>query len=346
MGEWFYCLILSLLVVGASAPIAEETSSILNSGRFPASEDIAIENSRPHSPSISAASAEDLAKFGLNEDGTPMASSNRTANSPRITTKPVVNSQESPESMGDDGDGSSETVGGTSTAAFTPPSLPEILKKPTAIKDCATCAFGSCNGDPKNFKGHPWGQMTLMDRIETTVKNVQEVNQSHGYNIDPRIMLCIAKRESGINPTAKTCISGSSAAGMFQVVATTAKVTMQNHSSKIPGFRGLSGVAYHQKMAESTVAQAELSMLTLIDKAKNPTINKESQLVNGTGSISDYAPIVQAYYGIYNPGTKNYFDGINYRRGFERCYSCLTQTMDSSGRAAGSVESCLKRATR
>lgn len=213
------------------------------------------------------------------------------------------------------------------------------------IIDCPSCQFPSCNN---NRYPVSWQNQSRLQRAQKIHRHVETINQMHNIRVDPRFLICMAYRESTFNPLAANCQAGATAAGMYQVTDATAvdSVRSNNLRSRLPGYTGLNGEQYKRRMAQSSLAQTEMAIMTLMLKAE--LVDEEDFLRNsGTASMNDYSKIARAYYGLFREGQSHYAASIRYRDAIMSCYRCLNEGgMARNGTVSNtrSFEGCLQRA--
>ncbi|MCB9072238.1 MAG: transglycosylase SLT domain-containing protein [Bdellovibrionaceae bacterium] len=153
----------------------------------------------------------------------------------------------------------------------------------------------------------------------------------HGSQVNPRYFLCTGWKESRFNPGA---VGSNGDKGMFQVMPATGKAALR-YKSLIPGFQNMSGQQFMSKMVNSTLAQTELSYLTLKMKVAEGV---SKRVLDGTGSVNDYQTLAYRYNG-QGPRARRY------SRHISMCYSCLLHAMPNTSEFnSNSVENCLGKA--
>jgi hypothetical protein len=200
---------------------------------------------------------------------------------------------------------------------------PAPTPQTTTIYDLSGCRYGTVC----------WRNLSLTNKIKKIVANVDYVNQLHGSKIDPRYMLCTGWRESTFNPGAR---GADGEKGMFQVMAATGRGALR-YGPKLPGFKNMSSADYMNKMVNSTLAQTELSFLTLEMKVKE---GASSRILSGGASVADYKDLARRYNG---SGSK----AVHYSNKISSCFSCLREkipNVHASTINEGNTKSCLNRA--
>lgn len=211
-------------------------------------------------------------------------------------------------------DNSSEVVGGDSQ----PQVVEEIPAGTGETYDLTQCYYGKIC----------WNGVSFSSRVKKIVSNVEFINSLHNAKLNPRYLLCTGWRESTFNPGA---LGGVKEKGLFQVRPSTGKAALR-YGPKLPGFKDMSSSQYMEKMVNSTLAQTELSFLTLKMKIVE---GAPSSVLNGTGSVADYKALAKRY----NGGSEKY------ARAISNCYSCLLTAMPSTTSfTESSVKSCLNKA--
>jgi len=203
------------------------------------------------------------------------------------------------------------------------------------INDISSCGYHNLGAS-----GHCWKNKPLKDQIAKIVDNVAYINSLHGWKIDKKFMVCMAWRESAwddaIDPGVK--VDSTVARGMYQVTRTTANGAVRV-GSKLPGFEGLSGSQYQTKMVTSTLAQTELSMMTIKLKINE---GASSRIINGGATTEDYTELAWRYVGKVNT---SYATG--YKRKITDCYSCFKSSgvlENASKYGSDETKRCLRKA--
>ncbi len=250
---------------------------------------------------------------------------------------------------------SSEVVGGNSSIEITSDSAPmtsslrpkarptKAPKKETtaqleaapaktapSVYDMRGCTYARGSGsNSKCYKS-----MSTVDRARRIMTAANYVNKLHKTQFDGRYMLCTGYRESNFNPGAK---GADGERGMFQVMKATGKGALR-YGVKLPDFKSLNSETYMTKMANSTVAQVELSFLVLEMKlVENGNESRRTRIMSGQGSVEDYKYLAGRYNG---GGTTS-----TYAKRISSCYSCLRGKMAANATKVDSgIQSCLNKA--
>lgn len=252
----------------------------------------------------------------------------------------VMESEKEPET-------SNEVVGGTQPHTFaagdaTIRSSPRPEERPSDLntKPVATEAKASTPNlyDMKGCQYHRnystsnsrcYKSMTTVERAERIMKAANYVNKLHKTKFDGRYMLCTGWRESNFNPGASNPKShgGSDELGMFQVTPGTWKPALAK-GVLLPEFKNMSTSKYIKEMANSTVAQVELSFLVLkmkLDEYANTggtgQITRE-RVLSGRGDNNHYWQLARRYNG-KGPKAERYANKIS------SCYKCLKGKMSA-----------------
>lgn len=213
------------------------------------------------------------------------------------------------------------------------------MKNPTDLPSQTFPTKADCK---KSGNPNPWADLTVKQRAARIINNVQAVNLQHNIKMDVRFMLCRADHESTMNPLERNC--GSTAAGFFGVTSSTTKDMFANTDweSKIPGFAGLDGADFHEKMPTSSYAQTEMSIGVCIEKAR--TVKKSSIIDNGIESVEGYGEIARAYYGLYKKKKhpKEWEESIKYKNKAMDCYKCMIEKYNFDGTVKNDSKKCFK----
>jgi hypothetical protein len=203
-------------------------------------------------------------------------------------------------------------------------------KTAPSIYDMRGCTYG--RGSATNSKCYK--SMSTVDRAKRIMTAVNYVNKIHKTQFDGRYMLCTGYRESNFNPGAK---GADGERGMFQVMKATGKGALR-YGVELPEFKGLGSETYMTKMANSTVAQVELSFLVLEMKLiEDGNKERRSRIMSGQGTVADYQYLAGRYNG---GGTKSV-----YAKRISSCYSCLRGKMATNATSIDSgIQSCLNKA--
>jgi hypothetical protein len=170
---------------------------------------------------------------------------------------------------------------------------------------------------------------------------VNYINGLHQTDFDGRYMLCTGFRESNFNPGAR---GADGERGMFQVMTATGKAALR-YGVELPDFDRMNSQNYMTRMANSTVAQVELSFLVLKMKLTEDcnggrsasACGRRTKIMGGRGETEDYRRLA----GRYNGGGYN----STYARRISACYSCLRGKMSAKATNVGTeIQSCLNKA--
>lgn len=226
---------------------------------------------------------------------------------------------------------SGEVVSTHQEEAPRPPPRPRDLGKKTPAKHQTNTKVYDLNGC---VIGRPcWQNVSVANKIHKIIDNVEYINQLHNSHIDPRYFMCTGWRESTYNPGAR---GAAGERGMFQVMPATGKAALR-YGPKVPGFTGLSADTYMTRMSNSTLAQTELSFLTLKMKVAE---GASQRVLQGTASVSEYRNLARRYNGA-GPEAERYANAIG------SCFACLRSHVPSLSRMNyGTVGSCLRQAKR
>ncbi|MCJ8275698.1 MAG: transglycosylase SLT domain-containing protein [Bdellovibrionales bacterium] len=212
--------------------------------------------------------------------------------------------------------------------------------------------------DADNCLGHDWrtrGHETNnclhsrygdnpVEKASVVMRDVIEINSRRsGLQLDPRLSVCMAYRESGFSPNAQ---GGTPDWGMYQVIDDTGARTIRRHPPVTEGFQGFSWTNFRNRMLRNTLAQADLHHAAVLNMAnwsgcRAPTANLNSAMANGTRISQD---TVQRLASCYNTGNGR---SVNtYGRKIESCYSCMTGISTADGRFTNpsGLQGCLDRA--
>lgn len=172
-----------------------------------------------------------------------------------------------------------------------------------------------------------WREKGLSQKMQKIIENVNYINKIHGANLDPRYLLCTGWRESTYNPGA---VGGQGEKGMFQVMNATGRAAL-NYGPKI-----LPKADYMNKMVNSTLAQTELSFLTLKMKVNE---GASARCIEGGASLSDYRNLARRYNGA-GPAAERYANAI------QSCLSCMRTSFPSLSGALNEskARTCLNKA--
>lgn len=185
-----------------------------------------------------------------------------------------------------------------------------------------------------------YGSMSTVDRARRIMNAVNYINRLHETHFDGRYMLCTGYRESNFNPGAR---GADGERGMFQVMTATGRGALR-YGVELPEFDRMNSENYMTRMANSTVAQVELSFLVLKMKlaeaaAASSTVGRtlQTRIMSGNGSVDHYRTLA----GKYNGGGYN----STYARKISSCYSCLRGKMSATATNIGTeIQSCLNQA--
>ncbi|MBY0384768.1 hypothetical protein K2X05_06375 [bacterium] len=242
-------------------------------------------------------------------------------------------------------DASSEVVGGTMTTSPRPVARTQDLDTKSTAKETPTTApslydMRGCTyarGSASNSKCYK--SMSTVDRAKRIMSAANYVNKLHNTKFDGRYMLCTGYRESNFNPGAK---GADGERGMFQVMTATGKAALR-YGVVLPEFKGMSGETYMTKMANSTIAQVELSFLVLKMKLTEDAANsgvgqtRQKRIMSGEGSVDHYRSLA----GRYNGGGYNSV----YAKRISSCYSCLRGKIAANATSFGTeIQTCLNKA--
>jgi hypothetical protein len=217
----------------------------------------------------------------------------------------------------------------------TKPVATETKASAPGLYDMRGCTYG--RGSATNSKCYK--SMSTIDRAKRIMGAVNYVNQLHKTKFDGRYMLCTGYRESNFNPGAK---GADGERGMFQVMTATGKAALR-YGVELSEFKNMSGETYMTKMANSTVAQVELSFLVLKMKLAEDAANsgvgqtRQKRIMSGEGSVDHYRSLA----GRYNGGGYNSV----YAKRISSCYSCLRGKMAANATSFGTeIQTCLNKA--
>lgn len=259
----------------------------------------------------------------------------------------------------EDGSGDSEVVSPPPVVEEVKPTPPPIVEKPkpkptppkpqpnppkpepapqvgnVKIWDMSNCRYS------RSGKSGCYGGLSFTEKTKRILEAAHYVNKLHKTKFDGRYMLCTGWRESTFNPGA---VGADGERGMFQVMAATGKAALR-YGVELPEFKRYDANTYMTKMANSTVAQVELSFLTLQMKldewASGKSRNDKERIMSimrGTGTNDDYWQLARRYNG---GGPKAY----RYANAIKNCYVCLKEKISVNATQADSrIEPCLRRA--
>lgn len=204
----------------------------------------------------------------------------------------------------------------TASAPQTTTVTTETKESPT-ILDLSGCSYGkTC-----------WKNKGLAQKVEKIISNVEHINKLHGAHLDPRYMLCTGWRESTFNPGAR---GADGEKGMFQIMNGTGRAALKYGPKVLPKD------GYMDKMVNSTLAQTELSFLTLKMKVNE---GASSRVLSGDGSIKDYWGLARRYNGAGRKAER-------YATKITSCLKCMRDTFPQLHGAVNEskVTKCLNKA--
>lgn len=178
------------------------------------------------------------------------------------------------------------------------PSTP-APQSPT-VNDIPNCRYGA----------NCWRGKGLSQQIQKIVSNVEHINSLHKAKLDPRYLVCTGWRESTFNPGA---VGAQKEKGMFQIMPATGRAALGYGPKVLPK----SG--YMDKMVKSTLAQTELSFLTLKMKVAE---GASARTLNGNGSVQDYRNLARRYNGA-GPAAERYANAV------ASCFDCMRRSFPS-----------------
>ncbi len=202
--------------------------------------------------------------------------------------------------------------------------------------DMRGCTYGRGSSTSSNC----YGSMSTVNRARRIMNAVNYINRLHETQFDGRYMLCTGFRESNFNPGAR---GADGERGMFQVMTATGRAALR-YGVELPDFKQMNSENYMNRMANSTIAQVELSFLVLKMKlaeaaAGSSTTGRtlQTRIMSGNGSVDHYRTLA----GKYNGGGYN----STYARRISTCYNCLRGKMTASATNIGTeIQSCLNQA--
>lgn len=157
-----------------------------------------------------------------------------------------------------------------------------------------------------------WTQLSMVEQaqhIQDAYAQLMRVHQvdNPAINYSPRVMMCKTVRESCFRPQEMSSAPNSSAAGLSQVVRTTARdlFNRTGFRSRVHGFTDItSGDEFHDRMKTSILAQMELGLAVFHQKSRDNggTRNPRSILMNyyGTSSRVENEKYADAIFGCAN----------------------------------------------
>jgi hypothetical protein len=270
----------------------------------------------------------------------------KVATSPVQVSEPVSLStqQSAPSSEAVSGSAPSEEGLASSPRPRQRPSLETAAKPPEKSQETAKPATttnlnlydmrGCKYGKGYSTNEHCYKSMSIPDRANRILWAVDYVNRLHQTKFDARYMLCTGYRESNFNPGAR---GADGERGMFQVMKATGKAALR-YGSKLPEFSKMGSEDYMTRMASSTIAQVELSFLTLEMKlTEDGNKNRKSRIMSGSGTVEDFRYMA----GRYNGGGANSV----YAKRISNCYSCMRGKIQANTtKVDSSIKTCLDKA--
>ncbi len=186
-----------------------------------------------------------------------------------------------------------------------------------------TASFSESRRTADSYTNVEWLGMSDLQRANYIMEVSQALVSAHGLSYSPRVLTCKAFRESCFRPQDTTPGSASTAAGLSQVTVSTARDLFSRggwFQSKVPGYTEVrDGRTYYNNMAGSMVAQLEIGMAVLHQKA----------LDNNTTNIKT---LLARYYGTSSSTQNN-----NYANAIYNCAQCIVDsgqvTLQCLGRA-------------
>lgn len=177
------------------------------------------------------------------------------------------------------------------------------------------------------YRQNCWKGKGLSQKIQKIVSNVETINRLHGAKLDPRYLLCTGYRESTFNPGA---VGSQNEKGMFQVMPDTGAGALRYGPKVLPKAN------YMTQMAKSTLAQTELSFLTLKMKVAE---GASARTLNGNGTIEDYKNLARRYNGD-GPAAYRYAAAVS------KCHSCMRSSFPNISGAVNESKAltCLNKA--
>lgn len=201
---------------------------------------------------------------------------------------------------------------------------PEVAAAPQAPDKMSTFDLNGCR-----YGRSCWREKGLSQKMTKIVANVDYINKLHGAKLDPRYLLCTGYRESTFNPGA---VGSQGEQGMFQVMVATGRGALRYGPKVLPASN------YMTKMVNSTLAQTELSFLTLKMKVAE---GANGRTLTGNGSIEDYRGLARRYNG-EGPAARRYANAV------VNCMSCMRSSFSDAALRSPMNESkaktCLNKA--
>lgn len=239
--------------------------------------------------------------------------------------------------VGQEEEDSSEVVNGTAQVTKPAVVLPAVVPKPKPRPELKPAVITEDKPSPEKqstfdlngcrYGRNCWSNKGLSQKIQKIVANVEYINSLHDSKIDPRYFLCTGWRESTFNPGA---LGAAGEKGMFQVMTATGRAALRYGPKVLPKDN------YMTAMVNSTLAQTELSFLTLKMKVNE---GASSRVLTGNGSIQDYWGLARRYNGA-GPKAERYASKVT------SCMSCMRTSFPNIHGAVNEskAKSCLNRA--
>ncbi len=228
--------------------------------------------------------------------------------------------------------GQSEVTGNDTSAAPAQPIAPAPVD--SNVMNCSNTTYSRSNYTNTSCLRN----LSLKQKAELVMRDVLRINQLRSsFNLDPRLSVCMAYRESRFSPNAK---GGTPDWGMYQVIDSTGAGVLRRNNPVTPGFSQYryNWSSYRDNMIRSTLAQADLHHSVLKEKASHAGLI--SRVNSGSSDVSLYQTLATRYNG---SGSR----ARHYGQKIANCYRSMLGIADRNGNITGSasaLQSALNRA--